>query len=202
MKCFALTGGIASGKSTLAELLKKAGVPVIDADVLARQVVAPGSDGLLQIKATFGSDYVQADGALDRAKMAALVFAQPEAKKNLEAIIHPRIKKALAEALQALDNQGVEYAVYEAPLIFELGIHPNFAATLLVTTPEDERLKRIIARDNLSVDQALARVRAQMSDPEKRALADHCIDNTGSVEDAAQALKKVWHTLTGQTLNI
>jgi dephospho-CoA kinase len=200
MKCFALTGGIASGKSSVASLLKKAGITVIDADILARNAVAPGSQGLEQIKHHFGAQYLNAEGGLDRHKMAELIFGNPEAKKQLEAIVHPLVGLQLVQALQTLGEQGVQYAVYEAPLIFELGIDKNFAATILVTLPRDRQIQRLMARDGITREQALARIDAQMPLEQKEKLTPYHIDNSGTLEQTALLLQNVWHELTSEEL--
>jgi dephospho-CoA kinase len=173
-----LTGGIASGKSTVARLFGALGVPVVDADAVARDIVAPGSDALREIAAGFG-DAVIIDGALDRAALGARVFADADARRRLEAITHPRIAAESGRRLAGALAGGAPYALYEAALLVENGAYKMFPALVVVTAPEDVQRARIAARDGLDAAQAQARIAAQAPVAAKVAVADWVIENAG-----------------------
>lgn len=194
MKCFALTGGIATGKSTVADMLSRAGVPVIDADILARQVVEPGTQGHLQILQEFGQNYFNSDEKLDRAKIAALIFSDPVAKQKLENITHPLVAEALQTQLQKIQ---APFVVYVAPLIFEKNIQGAFDATILVDIPLTLQIKRLMKRDFIDEQNARERIQSQMSRENKIALADYVIHNSSTLEETASQLNSVWLKLTG-----
>lgn len=177
-----LTGGIASGKSTVARLFAELGVPVVDADEVAREVVEPGSEALGEIVETFGSEVVQADGTLDRKALGARVFADPVARAKLNAITHPRIAAASAQKIQARAESGAPYVIYEAPLLVENGLHHGMAATIVVAAKEETQLQRMMARDGLSEADARARIAAQLPLEKKLAVATHVIWNDGDRE--------------------
>ncbi|MDA0713154.1 MAG: dephospho-CoA kinase [bacterium] len=200
MKCFALTGGIASGKSTVSALLKQAGIPVIDADVLSRQVVVPNSIGLTKISRVFGKDYLDEHGQLNRNKMAQLIFSDPSARKKLEDIIHPLVAMSLQAELVKYEENQTPFVVYEAPLIFEKGLEKLFDATILVVTSEEEQLKRLIDRDKISEEQAKKRIAAQMSDENKKTRTQNLIDNSGTPESTLKQMQILWFRLTGKNL--
>jgi len=177
-----LTGGIASGKSTLAAALRAGGVPVVDADALARQVVAPGSPSLAEIAAAFGAGVVRADGALDRARLSALVFRDPEARHRLEAITHPAVRAATAAELSRLAAAGHPLALYDVPLLYEVGLEATLDAVIVVWVPRAIQLERLIQRDGLALEEAEARLAAQLPLDDKAARADVVVDNGGPRE--------------------
>ena len=181
-----LTGGIASGKSTVARILREYGVAVVDADQLAREVVAPGEPALVEIVAHFGADMLAADGTLDRAKLAALVFADAEHRAALNAITHPRIAALALDRAHAHFESGARFVVYEAALLIENGLHHGMVATVVVWVPPELQLARLIQRDGLSRSDASARIASQMPLDDKRRLATHLVDNSGS-RDATRA---------------
>ncbi len=185
MHVFGLTGGIASGKSTVAARLRGRGVPVVDADALAREVVAPGSEGLGAVIEAFGPDVVGPDGALDRKALARVAFADAAARMRLEAITHPRIARLATERAGAFAAAGEPLVCYEAALLVENGMADAFRPLVVVACPEDVQLARLRARDGLSADDALARVRAQRPLADKVAAADHVIDTRGTFEQGA-----------------
>jgi dephospho-CoA kinase len=195
-----LTGGIASGKSTVGRLLRSAGVDVIDADALARDAVAVGSAGLAAVVARFGNGVVGSDGNLDRKALGAVVFADSGARADLNAIVHPEVARLAAARLEALRDQGRAVAVYEVPLLFENGLESMMDATILVACPEDVQIQRIKDRDHLSDDEARARIAAQMPLAEKRARAQHVIENDGDLDALADNLAEVWRSVTGVKL--
>ena len=187
-----LTGGIACGKSTVAAQLAELGVPIVDADALAREVVAPGTPGLAAIVERFGSDVLLADGSLDRKKLGEQVFSDPEARRALNAITHPRIAAAGLEKLRALADHPAPYRLYEAALLVENGMATAFAALVVVTVDEATQLARLMARDGSTADEARARIASQLPLAEKVEVADHVIDNSGAPE-ATRAQVRALH---------
>ncbi len=180
MHLFGLTGGIASGKSTVAARLRARGVPVIDADELAREVVAPGTDGLRDIVSSFGPGVLDATGALDRKALARIAFSNDDARKRLNAITHPRIAQRGAERAAELGRGGAPLACYEAALIVENGLADAFRPLVVVGCAESVQIERIRARES-SREDALARIRAQKPLADKIAVADFVIDTSGSL---------------------
>jgi dephospho-CoA kinase len=156
------------------------GLPVVDADALAREVVAPGSDALGEIVQTFGAAMVQ-DGALDRRRLAGLVFSDPEALRKLEAITHPRIERRRAEVLAGLEAQGEPLACYEVPLLFEKNMEVRVRPVVVVAVPEPLQIARARARDGSSEEEVRARLAAQLPLAAKANRADYVIDNSGSL---------------------
>lgn len=192
MKVIGLTGGIASGKSTAARLLVELGASVIDADILARDAVGPGSEALTAIVETFGNQILRADGMLDRAELGRQVFAAPEARKTLEGIIHPEVRRLARLKLQAFKESGVQLAFYMAPLLIEAGAATFCDEIWVVDLDEATQLQRVMTRDNLSSDEARQRMAAQMPLAEKAARGDVLIDNRGSIKELTARLAKLW----------
>lgn len=179
---FGLTGGIASGKSTVAARFAERGLPVIHADALGRRAVATGSDGLRAVVERFGSQILGADGAIDRSRLAARVFASADELAALNAIVHPRVR-ALFEAERArLESEGQPVACYEVPLLFENGLEESLRPVVLVAAPERLQIERARLRDGSTREAVLARMRAQLPLSEKAARADWVIVNDGSLE--------------------
>lgn len=176
-----LTGGIASGKSAVARVLRELGVLVVDADQLAREVVAPGSDGLAEIVSSFGREMLTPDGQLDRERLGQLVFSDPEARQTLNRITHPRVAELSMQRLAAAQDSDTSYVVYEVPLLVETGMHTGLDATVVVAAAPEVQAQRVVARDGLTAEQAQARIDAQFPLEKKIAVADYVIDNDGSV---------------------
>ncbi len=191
MRVFGLTGGVASGKGVVAAQFRRRGVPVIDADVLAREVVEPGTRGLQQIVAGFGNGVLNDAGHLDRKRLAALVFGDDAALRRLNAIVHPRVAERLAEQLQQLEAEGQRWVCYEVPLLFENGLQARFRPVVLVAARPEVQVRRAMARDGWSEEEARARIAAQMPLDEKRALADYVIDNGGELNDTLDRADRV-----------
>lgn len=185
MLVFGLTGGVASGKSTIAEHFRRRGIPVIDADVLAREVVAPGTPGLAEILRTFGNGVATSGGELDRARLAELVFSDPENLQRLERIVHPLVAEALKTQLETYRLAGHGLVGYDVPLLFERGLEKRFSPVVLVAASPARQLERAMRRNGWREDQAWARIRAQLPLEHKRRLADYVIDNDGSLESAS-----------------
>ncbi len=183
MDVYGLTGGIGSGKSTVADLLEEYGIPVVSADELSRVVVARGSEGLGAVAKQFGPQVITDDGELDRRQMASIVFRDTERRRELEAILHPRIRDRFEQVLDALEKAGHEVAVYEVPLLFERNLQGEMKAVILVTAPEHSRVARVRARDDITETEVRARIAAQMDENTKRRRADYIIENDGSLDD-------------------
>ena len=176
MRIYGLTGNIGSGKSTVARLIAAAGVPVVDADQLAREVVLPGTAGLAELARRFPG-VVAGDGALDRKALAARVFADASEREALNAILHPRIAQAAMARMEVLAAADAPFAIYEAALIVENGLQRALDALILVTAPEPVRLRRIVLRDGLPAADAQARIDAQLPESAKERVADFVIRN-------------------------
>ncbi len=196
MKLFGLTGGIASGKSTVAQILRDQGFVVLSADTLAREVVQPGEQAYQDIVKTFGTDVVQKDGQLDRAALGRIVFADPEKRKQLEGITHPNIAQRAAEQIAEQADQGQTHLFYEVPLLFETNMQAMFHAVILVALSPEEQQKRLQQREGWTEEEALQRIQSQMPLEEKRALADHVIDNSGTLDELKQKVCLIIDTIT------
>lgn len=181
-----LTGGIASGKSSVARILREHGVNVVDADQLAREIVAPGSEGLAEVVAAFGTDVLAKDGTLDRPKLGAIVFGDEQARARLQAITHPRIGRLSAERLLAMHGAHTPYAVYEAPLLVETGAHKGFDALIVVAADEAVQIARVMQRDGIDEQGARQRIAAQLPLARKIEVADYVIYNHGSLAELQQ----------------
>ena len=197
MRLIGLTGGIASGKSAVARLLRGAGVPVVDADVLAREAVAKGTEGLAHVVARFGEEMLLDDGDLDRKKLGVVVFHDEAARRDLNAIVHPRVAQLAVATLATLRDAGEQVAVYEVPLLFESGLQRMMDATLLVAAPVDVQRARLRARDGMGNEDADARIAAQMSLDEKRKRATAVVDNAGTLAELALSLRPAWLAVSG-----
>lgn len=175
-----LTGGIASGKSTAARAFAERGVPVVDADQLAREVVAPGTAGLSELVAAFGEEILLPDGSLDRKALGTRVFRDPTLRQTLNAITHPRIAALSGERLSQIDPNA-PYVIYEAPLIVENGLHRTMHALIVVALDLSRQLERVIERDALERAEAEGRIAAQAPLARKVEVADYVIDNNGDL---------------------
>lgn len=183
MDVYGLTGGIGSGKSTVAGLLEEYGVPVVSADELSRVVVARGSEGLNAVVEAFGPEVVGETGELDRRRMAGIVFKDAERRRELEAILHPRIRDRFEQVLDALEKAGHEVTVYEVPLLFERNLQGEMKAVILVTAPLEDRIARVRARDDVTETEVRARIASQMDEDAKRRRADYIVENNGNLDE-------------------
>jgi dephospho-CoA kinase len=183
VRLIGLTGGIATGKSTFAAALRARGVPVVDADALARAAVAPGSPALGEIARAFGPDVLAPDGGLDRKRLGALVFADAAARRRLEAITHPAVRRGMAEETARLAAAGHAVAFYDTPLLYEVGLEAVVDAVVVVWAPPDVQRARLAARDGLGPAEADARLAAQLPVGAKAARADFVVENVGPVEE-------------------
>jgi dephospho-CoA kinase len=183
MKWIGLTGGIATGKSTVSELLKASGQAVIDADQIARTVVQVGSPGLKAVVTEFGPEILSTDGSLDRKKMGQLVFGKPEKLAKLEAILHPLIKVETAVRRKQLEEQKIAFAFYDVPLLFEKNMEADFDFIVLVEASPETQQERMKARDGLSDHEISNRLSSQLPMAKKVAKSNYVIHNHGSTED-------------------
>ena len=179
----ALTGGIASGKSAVAQFFAQLGVPVIDADLIARQIVEPGMPALNAIVTAFGTEVLDANGRLDRGKLRDRVFAQPAQREILESITHPAIREEMAKQAQAA---GGGYQIHVIPLLIETGRTADYDRVLVVDCPEEDQVRRLLERDGTSLEQAQQILAAQASRTDRLNAADDVIVNTGTLEDLEQ----------------
>lgn len=186
-----LTGGIASGKTMVAEELARLGATVIDADVLAREVVECGTPGLAEVVQRFGEDVLLADGTLDRAKLGEVVFSDPRARSDLNDIIHPRVRAA-ARLLEDSCPQG-SVVVHVIPMLVETGQQGGFDGVIVVDVPVHLQVERLMRRNALSAEQAQHRIDAQASREKRLAAADWVIDNSGDPDSALRELRALWH---------
>ncbi len=198
VKLIGLTGGIASGKSTVAQLFKKVGLPVIDADEIAREVVRPKKKALREIVATFGEGILMPDGTLDREKMASIIFGDPSKRSLLESITHPEILRELVRRVTALKKKKERLIVIDVPLLFESGLHRQMDRNVLVRLDPEVQLRRLTARDRLPEIVAWQRILSQMPTAEKERLAHFVIDNSGSLEETGRQVATLLPKLQGR----
>ncbi|MGI9625866.1 MAG: dephospho-CoA kinase [Longimicrobiales bacterium] len=191
MKIVGLTGNVASGKSTVAELWRSWGVPVVSADALAREAVEVGSQGLREVADAFGPEVIQTDGALDRGVLRGIVFADDDARLRLEGIIHPRVRELRDSWTAGQRESGAKVVVWEVPLLFETGMDEDVDVVVLVDAPEQERVRRMVEHRGLSAEDAQGIMKAQGSAAEKRTLADILIENSGTRQELADQAAKV-----------
>ena len=188
-----LTGGIASGKSTVSARLRDLGAVVVDADLLAREVVAPGTPGLDAVVAEFGPEVLRPDGSLDRPALGAVVFADPERRVALEAIVHPLVRAAAADLEATAGKHDV--VVHDIPLLVEAGRAGDFDAVVVVDAPVEVQVERMVRDRGMTEDEARARIAAQATRDQRRAVADHLVENTGSREELLARVDEVFATL-------
>ena len=192
-----LTGGIGSGKSTVSALLAERGAVVIDADRIAREVLEPGTPGLAAVVDAFGDEVVAADGSLDRSALAAVVFADPRARARIDGIVHPLVRARAIELLSAMPADAV--VVQDIPLLVETGQASSFDLVLVVEADVEIRVRRVVDR-GLSEEDARARIAAQATDEQRRAVADVVLDNSGTVEELAEQVDRFWAKRVAPTL--
>ncbi|HTG81981.1 MAG TPA: dephospho-CoA kinase [Geobacteraceae bacterium] len=197
MRVIGLTGGIASGKSTVANILARLGAAVVDADQLAREVVAPGEAAYRELVAEFGEAILKPDRTIDRPTLGKIVFADPAARKRLEAITHPAIGRMAEQRLAELKQAGAEIVFYVAPLLIEAGITSRVDEVWVVYLDEPTQLERLIVRDGISREDALRRLAAQMPMDEKKKYGTVVIDNRGTPEETERRVKEAWERRSG-----
>jgi dephospho-CoA kinase len=189
-----LTGGIACGKSTVADMLVRRGAILIDADRVAREVVEPGSPALADIADRFGGDVLLPDGSLNRKRLGEIVFQDETSRKALEAILHPEIRRRMFGRMASAEaDHPDKLVVVDIPLMYESGLEGHFKEIMVVYVPKDIQIKRLIERDGLTGEQAELRLAAQWPIDRKKSLADIVIDNSGSLADTERQLSEFWH---------
>ena len=193
-----LTGGIACGKTTVAKMFADLGIPVIDADDLAREVVEPGTPGLQLIVDEFGEGVLDELGRLDRKKVGELVFGDEEVRETLNAIMHPLIGAAGAEHIMAHQDDAAPYLLYEAALLVETRAYEAFAALIVVSAEESLQRLRLIARDGFSVSEANARIGSQLPLARKVAVADYVVTNNGDLDSTAKQVAEIHEKLSAR----
>jgi len=192
IRIIGLTGGIASGKSSVARFFQERGVPVIDADQLSRDAVQPGSNGLARVVAEFGSGILDASGQMDRSKVAAQVFSDARKRSTLEAILHPEIKQLAEQALIRTAEAGHRVVMYMAPLLIEAGATERVDEIWVVTVSPEVQLERLMLRDGLDRETAQRIIASQMPLSEKATYGRIVIDNSGTAEETAGLLARIW----------
>ena len=192
-----LTGGIGSGKSTAARMLRERGAAVFDADVLAREAVAPGTEGHRAVVERFGADVLAPGGELDREALASVVFADPAARRDLEAIVHPEVRRLFAEGSDAYRDTDL-VVVLSAPLLVETGMHSAFDVLVVVAVPVSVQVERLMRDRGMSEAAVRARIDAQAPLEDKAAVADILLDNEGSPEELARQIDRIWADLVAR----
>lgn len=195
MKCIGLTGGIATGKSTVASMLRELGARIVDADQVAREIVEPGQKAWEEIVEAFGKEILRADKTIDREKLRKIVFKDETARKRLETITHPRIRALAQQKMQKLATEGAQVLVYEAALLFENRGHLWLRPVILVACDLATQKKRLRERDGLNDEEIEQHLKAQMPIDEKRRLADYVIENTGARESLKKRVREVWEQI-------
>ena len=196
MKVIGLTGGVGSGKSTVAEIMRELGATVVDADEATHAVYEPGSPGFDAVVREFGQGIV-ANGLIDRAGLGAIVFNDPGARRRLNDIVHPLVREWMAEKTAEAAERGADVVVQDVPLLFENGLERLFSSVVLVYVPEAVQVERLVAGRGLAPERARAIVAAQMPIEEKRALAHHVIDNSGTREETRAQVRSIWKQIAG-----
>jgi dephospho-CoA kinase len=191
----ALTGGIATGKSHVRAQFERLGVPTIDADTLARDAVAIGTPGLAAVVERFGREVLGSEGTLDRRKLASIIFMDPAARRDLEAIVHPAVRRATDDWFDALDPARYTFAIADIPLLYEVGRDGDFDAVIVTAVDRDTQLRRVMERDDASADEAQRRIDAQLPIDEKVARADYVIRTDGTFDDTNAQVRGVFEQL-------
>ncbi|MDH4184882.1 MAG: dephospho-CoA kinase [Nitrospinota bacterium] len=196
MPLIGLTGGYASGKSLVLSVFRELGAYIIDCDQLARDVVEKGAEGLTKVKEAFGDGVLTADGSLDREKMAAQVFSDEAKRKKLERILHPLIIGRVYQTAEDILRGGEDrMVIVDAPLLYEAGMEKKMAKVVVVVCPQEEQIRRGMARDRLGQDEAMARIKAQAPLSQKAQQADYIIDNSGDMQATMAAASALWQEL-------
>ena len=192
-----LTGGIGTGKSTVARMLEKRGAVVFDADVLARQAVAPGTPGFDQVVERFGPNVLAPGGGLDREALASIVFSDPAARRDLEGIVHPEVRRMFAEGCEEYRDSD-RVVVFSAPLLVETGMHTAFDRLIVVSAPVATQIERLMRDRGMAERDVQARIAAQLPLEAKAEVADILVDNEGTLEDLERRVERVWRDLDAQ----
>lgn len=198
-KIIGITGSIASGKSTVSNMIKELGFTVIDADIVARQVVEPGEEAYEKIVETFGSEILFPNGMINRSKLGEIIFTNEERRKQLNAIVHPAVRKRMNNDKEEAVKQGEKAVFLDIPLLFESKLTNMVDKVIVVYVDEKIQLERLMKRNDLSKEEALNRIQSQLSIEEKKKLADAFIDNRGTIEETKKQLMiilKKWNIIS------
>jgi dephospho-CoA kinase len=191
MRVFGLTGGIGTGKSTVARMFRREGLAVVDADRIAREITAPGRSACDAIVRRFGREILLSGGRIDRRKLGDIVFSDAGKRAELEAITHPEIARGIAAELRRLESEGHGIAIVEAALIHETGRRARFEAVIAVRCDRDRQVQRLVKRDGISEEQVLRRIASQMDADEKARASEHVIDNSGDLASTRAQVRKL-----------
>ena len=194
----AITGGAGTGKSTVARMFKDLGAEVLDADQAARDAVAVGTPAWEELRRLYGAEFFHADGALNRSRLAQLVFADPEARRRLDGLIHPRVEAALKDRVAELEGRGAKLVLVEVPLLFETGREAAFDRVIVVAAPEALQIRRLRGRDRRGEAEIRGILAAQWPLADKVARADYVVDNGGSRRHTQRQVKNIWADLKNQ----
>lgn len=197
MRIIGLTGGIGSGKSTVAEMLRERGIPVVDADQVSREIVEPGQPALKELASAFGDEILTDAGDLNRAALAKKAFSSQEHTELLNSITHPAIKEAVRRRFSELENAGHNVAVYDMPLLIEQGLHEQVDLTIVVDVDAEERVRRLVDKRGLDEADARNRIARQIDDDTRKSVADVIIDNNGALEELETQVDALLTRLTG-----
>lgn len=195
-KVVGLTGGIGSGKSTVARMLAERGAAIVDADAIARRAAAPGTETLERIRKEFGEDVIGPGGELDRQALGETVFIDQGALARLEAIIHPEIARMVASKIEEHKRRNAPVVIYEAALIVEKGLRENLDGLIVVSLPQDIQARRVMEREELSEEEVRARIKAQLPLERKVEVADWVVDNSGTLEETEVQVDEVWRAIS------
>ena len=194
-----LTGGIGSGKSTVARMLEERGAVVFDADLLAREAVEPGTPGHTAVIERFGADVLAPGGELDREALASIVFADPSARRDLEEIVHPEVRRLFADGSEAyLDTDRI--VVFSAPLLVESGMHTAFEILVVISATVATQIERLMRQRGMSEAAIRARIDAQAPLEDKAAVADFLVDNGGTLAELESQVERLWHDLSARAV--
>ena len=191
----AITGGAGSGKSTVARMFAELGAPVLDADAAARDAVAVGTPAWQELRQLFGEEYFNPDGSLNRAKVAQLVFTDPEARQRLNDIVHPQVARELQARLKELKEQGAALALVEVPLLYEAGLKAAYDRVMVVYVDPEDQIRRLQERDVRGAEEIEGLLQAQWPLNDKAARADFVVDNRGSLEETRSQVQQIWTEL-------
>ena len=191
----AVTGGAGSGKSTVVQMFKDLGAQVLDADEVARQVVAVGEPAWEELRRTWGPEFFHEDGSLDRAKVAQRVFSDPQARRRLNELIHPQVARKIKARLEELEQQGEPLVVVEVPLLFEAGLQSAYDRVVVVFAEPGDQVNRLTARDQRPEGEVTGILKAQWPLKEKLAQADYVVDNCGSLSQTQLQVENIWRDL-------